>query len=469
MRQIRRLIDSNQEAQDNEERLKEITGRFIGSKDIVSLRVSSKLTLNRNNNRFYKDICSHLSPPDHRGLTSTNKLLKQAFEFFDAKKLGTAGSEIGRFIDKFTSRMVFTKIVVQDSLNAYKVFETLNARGVKLSTPDLLKNYIFTVVTSSDDVTDERLDELDESWATILVQLGENDFTDFIRSHNNFQQNIVTKKELFKSIRQLYSTPQTAHAYLHSLDRYAPVYAALLNPYDEWWKTQDNDHKKIKHYLEGFKLFGIKQPFTVLMTAFDKFSPDEFIKTLKYFYILSVRYNIICRFSPDEQEKAYNKIAIKVFNGDLTRGSHIKNSEEFQQLYPDDSAFKNAFEFYKMPGRSSSKKIRFLLAEIENSFGRELDYTKTILEHVCPYNPEQHWYEDFGEGINDIVDRLGNMVLLEKDELKRADFIEKKKVYSGTSFHLAKKVAEYDNWDLQNLTRYQEWLAEEAVKTWKVD
>jgi hypothetical protein len=32
-----------------------------------------------------------------------------------------------------------------NNLNAYKVFETLNARGVQLSTPDLLKNYLFSI------------------------------------------------------------------------------------------------------------------------------------------------------------------------------------------------------------------------------------------------------------------------------------------------------------------------------------
>lgn len=469
MRQVKALIDSNKEAQDNEERLKEITGRFIGSKDIVSLRVSSKLTLNRNNNRFYRDICSYLNLPNQRVLTATNKQLKQAFEFFDAKNIGATGSEIGRFIDKFTSQMIFTKIVVQDSLNAYKVFETLNARGVKLSTPDLLKNYIFSVITQNDDVTDEKLDELDEDWSFIITQLGENNFTDFVRYHYNFQKKLVTKKDLFRSIRQVYVQPKDTYSYLSSLTEYASVYAGLQNPYDEFWSQQKESYQEATFYLEGLKLFGIKQPFPILMIAFKKFSAEEFIKTLKYLYILSIRYNVVCRYSPNEQEKNYNQIAIKIFNQEHKRASHIKNSEEFKQLYPDDNAFRNAFEFYKLPSRRSAKKIRFLLAAIENSFGRELSYLDIVLEHICPYNPEQDWRNHFGEGINDISDRLGNMVLLERDELKHADFIEKKKTYLDTSFRLAKKVAEYDSWDLTNLNRYQKWLAEQAVKTWRVD
>jgi hypothetical protein len=292
---------------------------------------------------------------------------------------------------------------------------------------------------------------------------------DFIRHHHNIQNQENSKRNLFKSLKQIADTPQSASQYLKSLTEYAPVYASLLNPHDEWWKKQNNAHHKISYYLQGLKLFTINQPFPVLMVACQKFSSEEFLKTLKYLYILSVRYNIICRLSPNEQERAYNKMAMKVFNGEYTRASHIKNSEEFRRLYPDDNAFKNAFEFYKMPSRRSSKKIRFLLAEIENSFGRELNYLDTTLEHVCPYNPDQAWYEYFGEGVNDIADRLGNMVLLEKDELRRADFNTKKRIYLSTSFRLAKKVAEYDSWDLATLSHYQIWLAKQAVKTWRVE
>ena len=470
MQHIQRLIDNDEDAENNQERLQEITGRYIGSKDIVSLRVSSRLTLNRNNGRFYKDICSNLRPPQVRGITATNNLLRRAFNFFCDKNVGNSGEEIGEFINRFSSRLIFTKIVVQDTLNAYKVFETLNARGVQLSTPDLLKNYIFSVVTQNDDVPDETLDELDETWSGILTQLGEYDFTDFVRYYHNSHRPLVSKKELFKSVSQLYTTPEQAHNYLRSLTEAVPVYASLSNPYDEWWRQEDDKYREAVHFLDGLKLFGIRQPYTILMAAFLRnFSPDEFIKTLKYLYVLSIRYNVICSFSPSEQEKRYNNIAIKIAEGEFLRASHIKNSPDYRALYPTDEAFKNAFEYYKMPSRRSSKKIRFLLAEIENNAGRNVRYLDTTLEHVCPYNPDQAWHQHFGEGANDIADRLGNMVLLEQDDLGQADFETKKAHYLKTPFRLARKVAEYDHWDLANLNHYQSWLADQAVRTWRVD
>jgi hypothetical protein len=159
---------------------------------------------------------------------------------------------------------------------------------------------------------------------------------------------------------------------------------------------------------------------------------------------------------------------MKVFSGEYTRASHVKNSALFKRLYPEDGVFISSFEFHKMPSRQAAKKIRFLLAEIESHAGHASDYMKTTLEHICPYHPDEHWFESFGEGTNDIQDRLGNMVLLDKDDLRRSDFETKKKIYKNSVFSLAKKVAEYSEWNLQTLNDYQAWLAQHASQTWNI-
>jgi uncharacterized protein with ParB-like and HNH nuclease domain len=48
-------------------------------------------------------------------------------------------------IGNVARKTLFTTIFIGDELNAYKVFETLNARGVRLSSADLLKN-LFSIV-----------------------------------------------------------------------------------------------------------------------------------------------------------------------------------------------------------------------------------------------------------------------------------------------------------------------------------
>ena len=59
--------------------------------------------------------------------------------------------------------------------------------------------------------------------------------------------------------------------------------------------------------------------------------------------------------------------------------------------------------------------------------------------------------------------------LLSEDKLKRADFETKKQNYAESPYKLAQKVAEYEDWNLASVNHYQMWLAEQAVKTWRVD
>jgi len=468
MRAIKNLIEKGEDVEGNTERLNGITQNFVGSKNFVSLKVINKLELNRNNKRYFQRLSSDLEANSPRGITATNKLLRKCFEFFSRKNYGETGAEIAQFIADFSSSMVFTKIIVQDDLNAYKVFETLNARGVQLSTPDLLKNYLFSIVTKNDKIGDEELNELDEQWSEIIVQLGESNVSDYIRYHHNSHRKMVTKNNLFSSMRKILTTPEEAYQYLKSLIDFAPLYASLINPNDAWWGDQDVKYKEALHYLGAIRLFNIKQPLTIFLAAFNTFTAEEFVKLVRYMYVLSIRYNVICHLSPSEQEFVYNQIAIKISTREYLRASNVKNGEEFRRLYPDDNAFFNAFEFHRMPSRQTARKIRFLLAEIEGYLGNKCDYEKTTLEHICPYNPEKDWVNSFGEGVNDVKDRLGNMILMDKDNLKRSSFSDKKKEYDASGYQLAIKVAEYTVWNLDAVNDFQKWMSQQAVDVWKV-
>ncbi len=89
------------------------------------------------------------SPPERPcGLGASEHLLRKAFEWFDKhigevlkQETGDQGRRPAQLAEDLTDRLFFTVITVTDELNAYKVFETLNARGVRLSATDLLKNY----------------------------------------------------------------------------------------------------------------------------------------------------------------------------------------------------------------------------------------------------------------------------------------------------------------------------------------
>ncbi len=472
MNKIKTLIDNDKDSENNTVRLQGLRNDFIGTLSRTTLIPYNKLILNRNNNTKFKLLSEDLQPLLNRNLTRTDNLMSNCFKFFCTQITQNSGADIVNFIEQITDSMLFTKIVVDDELNAYKVFETLNARGVQLSTPDLLKNYLFSqVISDNRTIDDDELDDMDEKWSDIISQLGEANFTDFVRYYHNTNYSLVTKKKLFVSIRNKIQQSQEAQNYLKNLSKYSPIYAALSDPEDRLWSN--SDYAPVKPYLKAFKLFNIKQPFLLLLTAYDKFNADEFIKLAQYLYILSIRYNVIAHYSPNKLDKVYNTLAIKISTREFQRASHIKNQLEFRNLYPDDNTFQSIFKYHTMPSRQSNKKIRFLLTEIDNTLTNTVhDYNNWTLEHIAPYNITEEWGEYYDGQYQQDVDRLGNMVLLTEQENKDCGtqlFNQKKLIYQNASSKLSNKISDYPQWDSETLERHQGWLAQQAANTWKIN
>ena len=143
------LAAPNDPADPQARRAEQLRASYIGYLDPVSLVPRSKLTLNRHNETFYQDYLVPLQRLPQRGLNASEHLLRRAFSWFKERireRSGDDGTAVASFVDAAVDKLFFTVITVTDELNAFKVFETLNARGVRLSTTDLLKNYLFSVV-----------------------------------------------------------------------------------------------------------------------------------------------------------------------------------------------------------------------------------------------------------------------------------------------------------------------------------
>ena len=100
-----------------------------------------------------------------------------AKEYF-AKKLKDLSKECKEEIfDKAVNRLKFNYYEIDDSLDVYVTFETMNNRGKDLSHLELLKNRLIYLSTllHEDDETKERLrKDINETWKTIYEYLGKN-------------------------------------------------------------------------------------------------------------------------------------------------------------------------------------------------------------------------------------------------------------------------------------------------------
>ena len=80
MRKMRELVQAGIDQPNNETRLDEIRRTYIGQIDPVSLTVSSKLTLNRNNDHYYQTFLATLRDMPSRGFKASEHAMRKATE-----------------------------------------------------------------------------------------------------------------------------------------------------------------------------------------------------------------------------------------------------------------------------------------------------------------------------------------------------------------------------------------------------
>jgi hypothetical protein len=383
-----------------------------------------------------------------------------------------SGKKLTFFLDKLVDKLCFTVITVTDELNAFRVFETLNARGVRLSASDLLKNYLFSLV-SAENPHDTELTALEDRWERIIGLLGQETFQEFLRVFWNSQHKLVRKSDLFKTIKKSINNKGKTFDLLRGLDQSAAVYTTLRDPTDTSW------NKNERQALAQLKMYNVQQPFAMLLACYDRFyetDRDGFTKILRSVAIIAFRFNVICGLHTGNQESLYNDIAVKVSGGMYAQPQQV--IEAMKPVYPANEQFKLAFSEKELKTTSGRNKkvVRHILFRIETQLSeREFDEesAKYNLEHILPEHPSNEWVE-LAENIQEgMIYRLGNMTLLESSanrDIGNAGYAAKRAAYSNSDFQITRAVAEhYDVWNEQKMEARQKKLAGVANAIWRID
>lgn len=475
LKNFQRLVELGKDAERNRQRLEDYRRSYIGFLDPVTFVPKSKLTLNRNNDHYYQTYLVPLGHLPSRGFRASEHSLRKAFEWYDkqvlgylSKATGDPGVLLAKFVEAMSDKLFFTVITVTDELNAYKVFETLNARGVRLSATDLLKNYLFSVL-HREGQHEHELKALENRWETMVGRLGSESFPDFLRVHWNSRFSFLRQTELFKTIRAKITSREDVFELLRTMEEDVDTYMALTQPDASSW------HPTTKEHAKELRMFSVRQPFPLLMAAHRAFSSDGFDSVMRACVMISFRYNVIGSQPTNEQERVYNTVAEKVSKGILeTAGSTIAT---LTTIYPNDDAFRTAFSEKSLRTTQSRNKrvVRYILCALEKqTSGTALDFDSDSfnLEHILPENPHDGWEAFSDDEFEALVYRIGNLTLLSKSankDLGNKPFAEKKAVYQASSFTITRKVAE-DNadWNPERVAARQKGMAILATSIWRV-
>lgn len=470
---IQKLVDKGIEIEENGERIRILMRQYIGQKDPTSLTYSSKLFLNENNDAFFQNrLISFKEPIALRKLSDSEKLLWESFIYFRQRiliRLKASGSIYASFLNNVVGEyMTFIQITVEDELNAYTVFETLNSRGVELTSTDLLKNYLFSVVAKSD--TD--LKQIKAQWKRIIDVIGLKEFPNFLRYFLIATRRLMTKEYLFKEVKGFVKLDSEVFDLLERLEYYAYNYVALGNSDDELW-AQDKELRNIVNILKAFKIIQWKP---LVMVALEKLENADVKRLMKSIVSISYRYNIIARMQTNDMERTYSKAAINLYNN--KEATILSVLADLKAIYVADEDFKAFFAAKQFNTNNSSDKklLRYTLYKLEaqESAGNEYDFETDngTIEHILPESYPSHWQTEFSEEeYLKSVFMIGNMTLLEagknNSEAADKDFASKKNVYKTSKFSLTRNIID-STWTPQSIRNRQAHLGKLATGIWKV-
>ena len=395
--------------------------------------------------------------------------------------------KIRQFSSVFSNKVKLIKIETPNLKNALKVFETINARGVGLSSLDLLKNYLFiNISTQSNSSPKTYWEKLKKQWdklTEILHSCGEYPMQ-FLRyytmSHyevnlqNNFPEEAVY--EWFIENSQNHKIHENPFDFVGCLVSTSQCYAKF--------KRGENIDGSVNFYLKNIKsLQGRYSQHFVLLLAAKDLPKDLFtelchqIENLLFVYTItrSTRkdVNMIRNFSQ------WSKSLREVKNSEQLKYFIDKNfkSELATLSYDFDLAFREL-----TASKIAKFRMRYILAKLtqfvdeqaysnSSPLDRYLDKSVTI-EHILPKSAKELTMQEFDKSTeyNIYVEKLGNLILLEKtinSSISDNSYDAKKNGYRESQLLLTRSLVEKPNIGTNTqLNRTVKSLSLERFEVW---
>ena len=406
----------------------------------------------------------------------SHRLLKQAHELAaqHVKNIVATlepkdhGDLLNSWVSFLEHNAVVVLVRVPSGANAYKMFETLNDRGLRTSQADLIKNHLFGRSGS-------RFAEVQARWSFMrgqLETLEEDDITvTFLRQALIAMRGFIREAEVYDTVVELVKSEQTAVTFSSSLEVNSNAYVAIFNPeHDKWNGYPDNARRSI----EVLNLLNIKPLRPLLLAIAARMADSEAANSLQFMVSLSVRLVITAATRTGSVEEGIASVAHAVFDGTIKTFVQLK--QKLSDLTPSDEAFRVDFESARV---SKAQLARYYLRSLEMAakgesepwFNPNDDRAVINLEHVLPKKPGENWPQFTADEVGIYANRIGNQVLLRASDnsgLKSDPFETKKPIFASSPYILTNQIATISSWNADSIASRQKSLAEIALKAWPI-
>ena len=414
-----------------------------------------------------------------------------------------------KFSSAITNRTKLIRIETPNLKNAFKVFETINDRGVGLTSVDLLKNHLFISV-SKDSKNNINWNKLNQKWDTLMKMLYKHREAPskflryYIISHykvnteNSFPEENIYEWFIKEGVKQgIFNEPLKFVDELISTCEYYCLFLQGKNV-----NSSDNQ------YLQNIKILQRKttQHF-ILLLAGKNLNIELFVKLSLYLENLLFFYTI----TRSSRRKDVN--ITRNFAKWSRKLRKVVNEEEFisfikECFLPEFLSMKSEFKltFEELTDSTIGKpRLRYILAKINQYIEDKVYGNSKILqwylnknhqiEHILPKSGNTEVVELFDKPneYKSYVSKFGNLTLLERTintsvsdkcyQLKKMGYqesqifttkslVNKPDVGINTQINRAIELLEiqqFDDWNSKTIDKRQQMLTNVAKRVWSLE
>ena len=454
-----------------------------------------RVTMSRNNQDFFRSHILDMGVASKKAKLEPKQVPKRNIGLYDAyrilyKEIDKSCSELLTIDEKtqflislasrFAKYFVIIKNVIDTPARAYRIFDSLNNRGMRLEETDLVKNYLLEII----DYENGNVEESYEKWLDILSTLDSAKIkeSDFLRHYLMAHHEPTGPQEVFDRVADKIHTKEQAEKFIDSLCNVAKIYGELKDPHEEYWKEY-----KIIECLKAFNALNSKVVFPVLLKGYERFGDDKklFFNLVNSLLIFFFRSRTICKTSATALESLMNKICKQMRVEVNITVPKIIDSLKQSKKYRTNEEFKFHFKTFD----ANSKNAFYILKNINNELHggikestMSVEKDKASIEHIMPkIITGTEWEKDLKtKGLNhtEVHDyhnnnlwRIGNLTLLGKiknSTIKNKSYSEKLASYKNDDTKMTQGLHQWPEWNEESILNRQEMFAEHALKIWSL-
>ena len=416
--------------------------------------------------------------------------LYEALQYFRDKLDDLSDEEADSVRKRLLGSLTMVVIDTENPESAFRLFETLNDRGLELSAVDLMKNSLLQEAMEMypGGYEDPQYQQVRDLWQSILE-----DVVREIQKPNRFFRHYmmqaphpdkdtgISNYKLYDEFRkvikkELPSNGVTLLDYVSDMEDVSDLYTGFIQANVDVF--QSREQQRVNRRLANLNAIQSVHSRTLLLRVFQEFKEfDKIDRTLRLLEVFMTRWKLAGYPSGSKLDTIFASICSNAFDKD-DPVDEIKS--RLKDEAPDDDEFRVGIISKNF---KDNAQTRYVLRTLEHrSFGGvDADQQSVDIEHIAP---KRMWsakkYESWRnilnlseeEFENEYRNKLGNLTLLENRHNAAAGakpFDEKKQYYLGSNYEMTQDVREYDDWSKETIDDRTRKLAERAENIWDFD